>query len=423
MRRGQGEEVRRLVSEVIDENRKAFTPDERRAFDRYAAAEAIERRMLMGYRHELVYVSGLLAGVIETRGADRVSMLFVRPACAGKGLGSRLIARAASRCSAESPRSKAFSVYATDDAIGFYERVGFVRGGPRKVVGGVHSTLYKLPLTRRGRTLSSKMHAASVELFVFTGTGNSLLVAQAAAETLKREGLPVRLRSMDSPSPASLGEEVALGLAFPVACFSTYPAVWRFIESLPAGNGREVFVMGTCGGFPGGMQGPLGKVLRKKGYNPIAAKFFVMPGNYANKKLPVEKNAARVEKALSEARSFAHGLLKGQTEWNSGIPLLSELMYRLGQTRKPWDFFYRVFPIAPDPEKCVRCGRCVRDCPARAVTMEPAAADGCPVVEPKLCESCQRCVGFCPAGALRVPGKPAEPYRAMSYEEFRAAFE
>jgi ferredoxin/GNAT superfamily N-acetyltransferase len=423
MRPGQGEEVCRFVSEVLDGDEKsAFTPEERRVFDRYAASDALESRISMGYRHELVYVSGVLSGMIETKGLEQVSMLYIHPAYAGKGLGSRLIARAASRCSAESPKAKALFVYATDDAIPFYERVGFVRGGARKVVGGVHSTLYKLPLAQKGRMLSSKIHAAAVELFVFSGTGNSLLVAQAAAETLKREGMPVRLRSMDAPRIVSLGEETALGLAFPVACFSTYPAVWRFIDSLPAGDGREAFIMGTCGGFPGGMQGPLGKVLREKGYNPIAAKFFVMPGNYGNKKLPVEKNALRVEKALLEARSFASDLLRGQTEWSNGIPLLSSAMYRLGQTRKPWDFFYRLFPIAANPEKCVRCGRCVRDCPARALTMGSAAA-GCPVVEPKLCESCQRCVGFCPAGGMHVPGKPAESYRAMSYEEFKAAFD
>jgi ferredoxin/GNAT superfamily N-acetyltransferase len=427
MRSGQGEEVCRLVLEVIDGGGKnIFTPDERRVFDRYVTPEAMERRVSMGYRHELIYVSGVLCGMIEMKGPDQVSMLYILPAYAGKGLGSRLIARAASRCLDELPQAKALSVYATDDAIPFYERVGFVRGGARKVVGGVHSTLYKLPLTQKGRTLSSKMHAASVDFFVFSGTGNSLLTAQAAAETLRQEGLPVRLHSMDAPCPGPLGEEAALGLAFPVACFSTYPAVWRFIESLPAGYGREAFVLGTCGGFSGGMQGPLGKVLREKGYNPIAAKFLVMPGNYGNKKLPVEKNAARVERALLEARSFACDLLKGQTEWNSGIPLLSAAMYRLGQTRKPWDFFYKVFPVAAEPEKCTRCGSCVQDCPAQAITMKPGAADertAYPVVEPGLCESCQRCVGFCPTGAMCVPGKPAEPYRAMSREEFRSAFE
>jgi ferredoxin len=170
------------------------------------------------------------------------------------------------------------------------------------------------------------------------------------------------------------------------------------------------------------MQGPLRKVLLKKGYKPIAAGIFVMPGNYNNKTLPLEKNAARVEKALLEARSFAYDLLKGGKRWGGGIPILSSLCYRLGQTRKPWDLFYKIFPIAANFEKCVRCGRCVAECPSKAILMQEQG----PVIDPKVCESCQRCVGFCPTGALRVflqPGKPAEPYRAMSYEDYKAAFD
>jgi epoxyqueuosine reductase QueG len=46
-------------------------------------------------------------------------------------------------------------------------------------------------------------------------------------------------------------------------------------------------------------------------------------------------------------------------------------------------------------------------------------AENYPIITPIFCESCQRCVGFCPTGALHVPGKPAEPYRAMDYEEFK----
>jgi ferredoxin len=141
-----------------------------------------------------------------------------------------------------------------------------------------------------------------------------------------------------------------------------------------------------------------------------------MPGNYNKKVLPVEKNAARVKKSLLEARFFAYDLLKGGMEWGGGIPAISAFFYRLGQTRKPWNVFYKVFPISADREKCARCRRCADNCPAQAVTWDE---ENYPVVNAALCESCQRCVGFCPEGALHVPGKPAEPYRAMSYEEFK----
>jgi ferredoxin len=273
-------------------------------------------------------------------------------------------------------------------------------------------------LKARNKPLPAKLHSGSVEFFVFTGTGNSLLAARTMAEVLRQEGLSVRLHSMDKPCPEVLREESAVGLALPVACFSTYPTVWRFVDSMPPGEGREVFMLGTCGGVSGGMQGPLREILSKKGYKPIAAKIVVMPGNYNNKTLPVEKNTARVEKATLEARSFAYELLKGERQWGGGIPLLSSFCYRLGQTRKPWNLFYKIFPIAADFAKCVRCKRCVDECPSKAIRMEESG----PVIDPKVCESCQRCVGFCPTGAMRVPGKPAEPYRAMSYEDFKAAF-
>jgi Pyruvate/2-oxoacid:ferredoxin oxidoreductase delta subunit/GNAT superfamily N-acetyltransferase len=391
----------------------------RSAFERYAAAEAMERRGALGYRHELVYVCETLAGMIELKEPDRISMLYIHPDYANKGLGSRLIARAASRCTETTPKAKYLTVHATDNAINFYERVGFARSGPRKENGGIFSTPYKLPLKAKGKISSEKLHGSEVEFFVFTGTGNSLLVAQAAADTLRQEGLPVRLRSMDEPCPQALSEESSIGLAFPVACFSTYPTVWRFIQSMPEGEGREVFMLATCGGAAAGMQGPLRKVLTEKGYKPVAAKIFVMPGNYNKKTLPVEKNAARVEKSLLEAHSFVYDLLKGGTEWGGGIPALSAFLYRLGQTRKPWNFFYKIFPISVDREKCVRCRRCEDNCPEKAIASD---AENYPVVNPALCESCQRCVGFCPAGALHVPGKPAEPYRAMSYENFKGAF-
>ncbi|MDR1979521.1 MAG: EFR1 family ferrodoxin [Synergistaceae bacterium] len=419
---GQGEAVHALVLKSVGAARgNGFTPPGRVAFERYASPEAIERRGSLGYSHELVYVSDALAGMIELKGPDRISMLYIHPDYANKGLGSRLIARAASRCAEADPKAKHMTVYATDDAVNFYERVGFVRNGSRKESGGVFSTPYRLSLKAKGKILSAKLHGNAVEFFVFTGTGNSLLVAQTVTEVLRQEGLSVQLGSMDKPCPEALSAESAIGLAFPVACFSTYPTVWRFIESMPAGEGREIFMLGTCGGVAVGMQGPLRKVLTKKGYKPIAAKFFLMPGNYNNKTLPVEKNAARVEKSLLEARSFAYDLLRGGTEWSGGIPMLSAFCYRLGQTRKPWNFFYKLFPISVDEGKCVRCKRCANDCPAKAVSMS-AGTEGYPVINPALCESCQRCVGFCPAGALHVPGKPAEPYRAMRYEDFKTAF-
>ncbi|MDR2522750.1 MAG: EFR1 family ferrodoxin [Synergistaceae bacterium] len=412
---GQGAEVSALARKAVDMSEfNGFTPDGQRAFERYTEPLAIEQRGRMGFELELAWVSGVLAGMVETK-ERRIAMLCVHPDYTRKGLGSRLVARALLRCAASDPSIKYISLHAADGATGFYERVGFVRCGSRKESAGIFSTPYKFAL--KSKPPHTRLRSTSVDFFTFSGTGNTLLAARTIAETLNQEGLTVRLRDMEGSCPA-LSETTAVGLAFPVACFSTYPSVWRFIDSMPPGEGREVFMAATCAGAGMGMQGPVRAALLEKGYRAVGAKIFLMPGNYNKKTLSLEKNAARVEQTLLEARFFALDLLGGRAKWSEGIPMLSRPLYRLARTRRPWDFFYRfICPIAVSPGKCARCGRCAEDCPTKAITL----AEGYPAIDAALCQSCQRCAGFCPAGALGVPGKSFEPYRAMSYEEFKRA--
>ncbi|GHS95592.1 hypothetical protein AGMMS50276_11830 [Synergistales bacterium] len=413
MKLAQCEEVRNLILDAVKSENRNVTNEGRIAFERYISAVAIENRARMGFKFELAILDARIVGVIEIREVDRISMLYVHPDYTRLGIGSRLVFRAASRCAASK-----LMTYAADEDIGFYERVGFVRCGDRSVVLGIPSTPYKLSMSPRDKKPPSKLRSSSVALFVFSGTGNTLLVAREVGRALRDEGRDVHLYDMKAENGeilTKLDDDAAVGLAFPVACFSTYPAVWRFVESMPFGHGREVFALSTCGGFSGGMQGALGEVLSKKGYRLLSAKFFIMPGNYGNKAIPAEKNAHRVEKALQDSRAFVSDILAGTASWG-GYPWGARFTHWLAQTRTPWNFFYRMFPILTDKTKCTRCYLCERICPAYAITKD---GDGYPFVEPRVCESCQRCVGFCPSSALGNPKKPAVQYRAMDYDEFK----
>ncbi|GHV45469.1 hypothetical protein FACS1894204_04680 [Synergistales bacterium] len=416
MKLGQCEEARDLIMDTAKSKNWSVTPEGRQAFERYISATAMENRAQMEYKFEIATIDGRIAALIETRKTDCISMLCVHPDYARLGIGSRLVYRAASACAVRG--LKKLTTYVSDEDIGFYERVGFTQCGDRNETLGIPSTPYKLSMSPFDKKPPSKLISSSVELFVFSGTGNTLLVAREMSGALRNEGKDVRLRDMNAKTGAiltNLDDDTAIGLAFPVACFSTYPSVWRFIESMPLGYGREIFILSTCGGFSGGMQGPLGEILSKKGYRPVSAKFFIMPGNYGNKTIPAEKNAHRLEKALSDARAFASDLLAGKASWG-GYPWGARFTHWLAQTRAPWNFFYRMFPILADKAKCTRCSLCVSICPAYAITKDE---DGYPIVNGRGCESCQRCVGFCPSGALGNPKKPAAQYRAMNYEEFK----
>ena len=255
------------------------------------------------------------------------------------------------------------------------------------------------------------------EIFFFTGTGNTLLLAQEIADEMSQNDWEVRLRPMESADDLGASDTL-LGLVFPVACFSTYPVALNFIDALPEGEGRRVFLAASMGETAFGMEGPIKKLLLKNGYTPLAAQLFIMPTNYGQKQIPTEENAKRMGTALPEARAFAQNLMQGKGRWGNGLPLISTLLSKWGHSRKPWKFFYGLYPLAVSNEKCTQCGLCIRLCPSGAISSK----DGYPFISPDHCDSCQRCIGFCPVDAIHVPEKPAVRYRAMEYSAFAQAY-
>jgi Pyruvate/2-oxoacid:ferredoxin oxidoreductase delta subunit len=264
------------------------------------------------------------------------------------------------------------------------------------------------------------MHAEKIFLAVFTGTGNTLVAANALADTLRRAGKTVTLVPMhrdsgaDALARAGFGEGDALGIAVTVAAFSTYPAAWRFIESLPDGNGREAFFLATMGGMGFTLHGPIGRAVRRKGYVTIAARCARACGNYGTG-VPAPTTLPAVQMRLRKwAEQYAADLLSGSARWGSGwYNPLAPLFAWTAKTGRSFKTFRRVFPLAVDAAKCTGCGLCARQCPAQAIAM----TDGKAVLDGAACQSCQRCIAYCPAHAIGVPGKEMRQHRPVSSEE------
>ena len=144
--------VSSLVRRVFDEHvAPSFGPDGVAEMHTYVAPEAIASRALTHLTlvamqpesHESdsdVDAPGQspddaqIVGVIEVRGLDHVSMLFVRTSHMGQGIASALLARAEARCSAKG--RAALTVNSSLDARGFYERHGFVPSNVPQCVHG-----------------------------------------------------------------------------------------------------------------------------------------------------------------------------------------------------------------------------------------------------------------------------------------------
>ncbi|HOO77642.1 MAG TPA: EFR1 family ferrodoxin [bacterium] len=253
------------------------------------------------------------------------------------------------------------------------------------------------------------MQATAVDVYVFSGTGNTLLAARELVRALREEGVEAELRRLETSRPESVRRDRALGLAFPVAVQSTYPLVWKFVEGLPPGEGREVFMLDTLARFSGGAVGPLKRVLSRKGYACVGAREFVMPSNFGHIGAS-GKNRERIEKTLPRVAAYARDLVSGKTRWPR-LPLFSDLVRLFSRGDRCWKWLGGL--LAVDRDRCTRCGLCIRLCPVGALE---SGEDGYPR-RGGACQSCMRCVSFCPASAVTFRGKVPARYRAVSAGE------
>jgi len=253
-----------------------------------------------------------------------------------------------------------------------------------------------------------------IDFFWFSGTGNTLKVVEAMAGVFRSAGREVQLKPLTAGVPSDLAP--VLGLAFPVACQGTYPPVWDFCRKLPQGEGREVFMVDTLAAFSGGIVGPLGRFLRRRGYILLGAAEIVMPNNFLVKPSPEEKLRSLRDAGENSARAFARALLEGKASWGRGIPLASILLGLVSRLSLTWRMMARMGRrLGIDPEKCTRCGLCVRLCPSANIVLKELPVFG------NSCIQCQRCLMLCPAGAVTVKGKPLVRYRAVTAEDMLRA--
>ncbi|MGD9109077.1 MAG: EFR1 family ferrodoxin [Gammaproteobacteria bacterium] len=250
------------------------------------------------------------------------------------------------------------------------------------------------------------MQGNIIDIYYFSGTGNTLLVVNEIAKALQQHGKEVNLYKITDNDPSTINLKHVIGLAFPVAVFSTYPFVWDFINKLPLTDGTEIFMLDSLAGFSGGMVGPLKKALNKKGYNTIGACEFIMPGNYGKAIPSPIKIKKKITNMRAKAAKFTELLLSGKARWHR-IPLLSDLVRLLSRSKKPWKSIGKNITI--DKNLCNKCGVCAKLCPTKCIKMQdyPEKQDGC--------VACMRCVAFCPQNAILYKGKQKR-YNVSQYE-------
>ena len=154
-----------------------------------------------------------------------------------------------------------------------------------------------------------------IEFYYFSGTGNTEFITSYAVQALRKIGAQINLRPIEKGyiSHDTIHE---IWIAFPVNAQFVSPFIWRFIKSLPVGNGINVYAIVTLNESAYVLE-PLYSHLKHKGYMPVAACELSMPNNMVTSIFDQKLNHERIDAACEKLSQFVLDYSNGNHLWKS----------------------------------------------------------------------------------------------------------
>jgi len=231
-----------------------------------------------------------------------------------------------------------------------------------------------------------------VQLYYFSGTGNTKALAEAAALFMTQSGSKVVLSDIavgNGFSPVDL-----IGIFLPVYSLGAPRIVINFVQALPPGEGRAAFVIANAAGMAGTAHAAIARTLILKGYHVKLAEWVNMPSNYivGREAIAHEEASKIIGPGIGRVISLLSAMdttPKSRPSFNPYSPIaLAHRMFLLGL-----NYMHRFYRVNT---KCTGCCACVAMCPTQSIALNNDARPLWKVG----CEHCMRCVNFCPEAAI-----------------------
>lgn len=276
----------------------------------------------------------------------------------------------------------------------------------------------------------------STEIYYFSGTGNSLVVARDMAEKL--EGNLISIHSMMDKDIITIDADV-IGIVFPVYYVGTVYIpliVQKFVKKLEKIKNKYIFAICTYGGAFGSTLEILDEMIRARGGRLATAFGVHMPQNAFRK--PYESKTKLYSKWKEKKLEVIYRHVKAKNEgWFDSDGLLMGFIGTILVKMMKLDFFKPIFvnpmiksagfPKGLDltvdeiipfmdrsfhiDEKCAGCQTCSKICPVQNIEL----VDDKPVWRHQ-CENCLACIKWCPQGAIHGFGELPRGYHHPEVE-------
>lgn len=242
----------------------------------------------------------------------------------------------------------------------------------------------------------------SVQIFYFSGAGNSLHIAKELKKRLPDVQLIPMVGAMKGHAPETSADTV--GFVFPIHCFSIPVAVRKFLEKIQI-KGKPYLFAVTSRECSVKVFAEAGAILEKQGKTLDGCFTVQMPQTYlptfevdtpeeiVKKEAEKEKRLAFIETAIREKRKYikAESKMLFMYIYYAIRPLI---MFLYDKT-KYFGLGKRFYADA----HCSGCGTCVRICLSGKIEMR----DNRPVWNRNTeCMYCFACVHYCPERAVQI---------------------
>ncbi len=235
-------------------------------------------------------------------------------------------------------------------------------------------------------------------LVYFTGTYNTRFLTDKLEQSLIERGNEVdRVEINCETKPVSTDGYDFVGFSYPIYGFNSPRAFNQYVAKLKFNKGQKFFIYKNSGetlAMNNASSRILLRRMKRKKLEFCGEYHFVMPYNIH---FPFEKNFVR--QILDENEKLMKVMLynlengvvhKIKSKWIYNFAAVFVSIVKIAGDIN--SFFYKV-----DMDKCVKCMRCVRDCPEKNIRFENGKFKFS-----HHCEMCMRCSFYCPTDAFKI---------------------